>query len=302
LQWNKIYGGEFGTSILYFVYDVKETSHGGYIVAGGTYQALLLRIDSKGTMLWSMSYGYINTVNSVEETPDGGYVFAGSELVPYFGTRTSCTCIVRTDQYGNVLWNKTYKMWNKAQKMESLSSAYCLESTSDGGYIIGGEVYFEQSPEAFLIKTDSNGNVLWKMIYRGDDPAGARSVHQTNDGGYVIAGYRGSALWVLKVDQNGRELWSQSLNGSGFASGRCVQLTYDGGFIVAGTTSNFGNYFSSAMLIIKLRQSEPTIPMLVYVVGVGDSVLCVVSVALVGRIRKASRTRDHLPSSHVSVQ
>jgi hypothetical protein len=306
LQWNGTYGG--GNSDLEFGYDVKETSDGGYIVAGEVFSgirgfgsALLLRIDSKGTMLWSMSYGDLSTANSVEETPDGGYVFAGYESVPHFGSTTCGTWLVRTDHYGNALWNKTYKMgwW---------SGAYCVEATSEGGYIIGGEVYFERSPEAFLIKTDSNGNAYWTMFYGGDYYACAYSVHQTDDGGYVIGGHREglslneSALWVLKTDQEGRELWSKTFNGNGFASGRYVQVTSDGGYIAAGTTSRFGNYTHSDALIVKLGRYESSVLEMVRVVSVLDVVFVVVCLVLVMSIRRISRRRDHLPSSRASTQ
>jgi hypothetical protein len=77
--------------------------------------------------------------------------------------------------------------------------AFSVQQTSDGGYIVAGETNsFSASyySDAFLVKTDANGNISWAKTYRGTDWDVAFSVQQTSDGGYIVAG----ALSLIKTD------------------------------------------------------------------------------------------------------
>ena len=90
--------------------------------------------------------------------------------------------------------------------------AYSVQQTSDGGYIVAGETNsFSASyyGDAFLVKTDANGNIIWAKTYRGTSWDRARHVQQISDGGYIVAGWANSFgagnfdIFLVKTDANG---------------------------------------------------------------------------------------------------
>jgi hypothetical protein len=99
---------------------------------------------------------------------------------------------------------------------------------SDGGYLVAGE-----SGGAYLVKTDSSGNVLWSEQY--NNSSGANSVREASDGGYILAGSYSGLPLVIKVDSSGVETWRESGSSPGVA--RVAVQTADGGYAAFGTSN-----------------------------------------------------------------
>ena len=130
------------------------------------------------------------------------------------------------------LWSRTFG--------GSLGDAcYSMQQTTDGGYILAGSAQSFGS-NAWLLKTDENGDSIWSQTYSGS----IRSVQQTSDGGYVLAGaycLPGDCNFLLlKTDANGNQIWSRTFGGAEYDDCQSVQQTWDGGFILAGRTESFG--------------------------------------------------------------
>jgi hypothetical protein len=153
--WTKTYGGtgrDFGRS-------VRQTSDGGYIIAGSTRplgdsgQVYLIKTDASGDTLWSRTYGGVLQDGgwSVRQSSDSSYIIAGSTRS--FGN-SGQVYLIKTNITGDTLWTKTYGGSN-------IDYGYCVQQTTDGGYIIAGETYsFGMGfDDVYLIKTDGNGNV-----------------------------------------------------------------------------------------------------------------------------------------------
>jgi hypothetical protein len=244
VQWAKTYGGTSGD----YAYSVRQTSDGGYIVAGytGSFGAgggdiFLLKTDANGNIQWAKTYGGTDTENaySVQQTSDGGYIVAGYTYS--FGAGSTDVFLIKTDASGNIIWAKTYGGTD-------LEWAYSVQQTSDGGYIVAGYTYSfgAGGDDVFLIKTDANGNVQWAKTYGGTDNEVAHSVQQTSDGGYIVAGYTtsfgagGADLFLIKTDANGNVQWAKTYGETGWDVASSVQQTSDGGYIVAGFTESFG--------------------------------------------------------------
>ena len=64
-----------------------------------------------------------------------------------------------------------------------------LSQTMEGGYIVSGRTtsFGAGGIDAWLIKTDASGNMMWNKTYGGTKDDIAWSMIQTSDGGYIIA-------------------------------------------------------------------------------------------------------------------
>ena len=145
--WTKTYGGTTDD----IAYSVRQTTDGGYIIAGetnsfgaGGYDVYLIKTDSIGDTLWTRTYG--GTANdgggSVQQTTDGGYILVAVKVMGQ-----DSIWFLKTDADGDTLWTKTYGPSYYSSMRRS------VEHTTDGGYIAtGGDL---------LLKTDSLGDTLW---------------------------------------------------------------------------------------------------------------------------------------------
>jgi hypothetical protein len=244
VQWAKTYGGTSSD----YANSVKQTSDGGYIVAGetesfgaGRNDIFLIKTDASGNVQWAKTYGgtRYDWPSSVQQTSDGGYIVAGGTYS--FGAGNYDIILIKTDASGNIIWAKTYGGTD-----DDIASS--VQQTSDGGYIVAGRTYSFGAGwgDIFLIKTDANGNIIWAKTYGGTSSDYANSVKQTSDGGCIVAGgtwsfgagYRD--IFLIKTDAKGNVIWAKTYGGTSSDYANSVQQTSDGGYIVAGWTYSFG--------------------------------------------------------------
>ena len=193
-QWARTYGEGLPT---YIKRCLQQTSDGGYVVLGeiGT-NVWIVKLDLDGDIQWQRTYGQGISVkaHSIQQTSDEGYIFAG-----YIFTSGSSddVWIVKLDLDGDIEWQRTYGG-------SSIDKAYSIQQTSDGGYIVAGETWsLGANPYDFwILKLDSNGDIIWQRAYGGSGIERAYSIQQTSDGGYIVAGETASDLWVLKLDSS----------------------------------------------------------------------------------------------------
>ena len=236
--WNKTIGGpEFDIA-----YSIQQCENNSYIITGSTDlsglgdTAFLLKIDSKGDVLWMKTYGNNNTNSRfVQVTSDNGFIVVGSQQVS--GLLDLDFLLIRTDPDGAMLWNRTFD--GKGRDL-----GQCVQQTSDGGFIVTGIIdSLGQEKGLYLFKVDGGGSMIWNQSL-GDYADAGNYVQQAFDGGYIITGYTrnlsGTDVCLIKTDSEGIVQWSRTFGGSGYDLGRCIQETSDGDFVIVGTSSSFG--------------------------------------------------------------
>jgi len=239
-EWNKTYGGVYHEGGR----DIKQTTDGGYIIAGytssygaGSTDAWLLKIDASGNYEWDSTFGGSDedSVRSVAQTSDGSYILTGR--TKSYGAGMNDLWLIKADSNGNHLWNETFGGTGE-------DGGYSVAETNDGSYIITGRRISVSSGtdwDVWLIKTDTRGDLIWDKTYGADGSDGGYSVAQTVDGGYIIAGFTSSYgagwldFWLIKTDSLGNLQWHKTFGGLGHDAAHSVfQTQPDTGYIMTG--------------------------------------------------------------------
>ncbi|MBE9483836.1 MAG: YIP1 family protein [Bacteroidetes bacterium] len=253
-QWNKTFGGT-GRDI---AYSAIQTSDGCYLIIGETESygiesdAWLIKIDVNGSEQWNKTFGGNNPdwIGMAQQTSDGGFVLTG--YTESYG-KSGDAWLIKTDVNGNQQWSKTFGG-------KDSDWVVSVKKTSDDGYILAGttESFGAGKYDAWLIKTDANGNSQWERTFGGAEDDMISSFQKTSDGGFILTGdtvsYGGSydpyndcywpKVWLIRTDSNGNLQWNRTFGRYTTNGGRSVQQTSDGGFILAGV----GSYYDAGLI------------------------------------------------------
>jgi len=227
--------------------DLVQTSDGGYVISGDTASLgnstdyWLIKVDAAGNMLWNKTYGGagLENENAMVQTSDGGYALFG--FTNSFGAGGQDFWLVKTDSAGTMQWNKTYGG-------NGSDTGVSVFQTSDGGYALAGltSSFGAGGMDAWLVKTDSVGNMVWNKTYGGAGADYAFSVVQTSDGGYAVSGPTasfgagGNDIRLFKTDSAGTMQWNKTYGGPLAEWMDQMIPTADGGYAISGYTSSFG--------------------------------------------------------------
>ncbi len=234
---------------------VTNTPDNGFIIAGQwNGEAMVMKADSAGTLLWEKQIGESmnESFNCITPTIDSCFVLAGSIYDP--GNQNSEIFYLKITAEGDTLWSKSIDPGN-------WGTVASISQTSDRGFVLCGTVSQNGSPSSkiFITKLSEVGNVTWmKMLSAGNNTNNANSVRQTPDSGFIVMGYLGNLspfneqVLLIKLTPQGQVSWSKQYNlpGSDFAFGCDVLVkedglysyffTIDAGFVLM-KTDNSGN-------------------------------------------------------------
>lgn len=230
-------------------------------VSYGDEDFAVMVFDDSGNKLWEKSYGGANwdQLRSALKVQSGGFILAGETQSGVSGIKTSPNngisdfWVVRIDDNGNLLWEKSYGR-------ADIESAVKIIATPDGGYLIGG-LSLSNTPgynygisDYQLMKIDASGNLLWTKLYGGAAYDELYDLVATTDGNFFLCGNSNSPvsgnktsnpigqedIWLIKVDQNGSVLWDKCYGtAAGDYRGRLLALQ-DGNTIIVESSVNTG--------------------------------------------------------------
>ncbi len=267
-------------------YKVIQTADSNFVCVGNTHpfdnkdrdsDFLVTKTSGFGDVIWNR---YSETLalegfSSVIEMKDHGddLLLVGG----YAGELSSGgdnVYIVRTDNFGNIRWEKRFDYDN------FIDSGRDIVKTYDHNYIVlavGGEVVenwqdLGVSPfndNIWLLKINIRGDTLWTKSFDlgflfDESPS---KIIQTSDSCFVVTGSIHTPLtspwedlFIAKFDHNGELLWNKIYGSDGYDNGMDIKRTKDGGFIIVGKyVKNFETENNADIWLLKTDVNGDTL-------------------------------------------
>ena len=168
---------------------------GGGYVSGGNSESLsavneiyLMRFDATGDTLWTRVFGDPTLSDywigrQVKRTTDGGFLIVGD--TDESGTVDGFA--LKTDSLGNEQWRRTYG-WSTSQIDALLSTDH---APSDTYYMAGSRYVNDSNRDIWVQRTDTLGEVIWRVSWGGSFDDGSGHLSTLNDGNALIANAHG---------------------------------------------------------------------------------------------------------------
>jgi hypothetical protein len=264
IQWQKCLGGTGWDE----AWDIKQTTDGGYIVAGrtnsvdgdatGTQGGLdywIVKLTEDGVISWQRNFGGSKEDNAyaIIQTSDGGYIVAGetlSENGDVLGNHGDADFwIIKLSSAGQLEWQKP--LGGSFQ-----DRANDVVETPDGGLMVVGSVSSADGDvtgkkggfDVWVVKLTGAGNLEWQKPFGGSSDDRGSSIRRTSGNQYIISGSTESIdgdvagndglvdYWVLEITDQGEINWEISIGGFLGERANMAVPTTDNGCVVVGAT------------------------------------------------------------------
>lgn len=267
----------FGGTSADYAAGVFQTSTGDFVIGGssnnpenvnflGAFDFYLVKTTQDGEIIWEKRYGGPDRdfAEDFYQTSDGGFIMCGRSYSEEGNVRINFGeqdwWILKLDNEGNIVWELTLGGIGD-------DVANSVIETMDNGYLIAGtsSSLIENSPvsgrgeDAWLVKLDNQGNLLWANNYGGTGTDKLNSILELANGEIILNASTTSIdgdvtnknsddqdLWVLKLSATGGILWQNTFGGSEFDMGEDMVLSANDDIVISGETfSSDGNIESN---------------------------------------------------------
>ncbi len=280
---NLLWSTVLGTNMTDIAQSISQTLDLGYIIAGtsaggrsgnknslniGQGDIWLLKLNNQGIVQWQKTIGgnSMDRVSKILVLPDGTYLIAGNsesgvtdnrdlEIEPDIILKKSEErgsqdyWILKLDQRGNKIWEKTFG----GIYFDELRS---VVQSNDLGFILAG---ISNSPvsgdktsdnEGFndwwIIKTDTDGNMLWQTTIGSEADEQLYTINKTIDNNYIVAGNKSnnmasdlSDFEIVFIDNDGNIMQQTYIDEGRTDILTNMQRMHAGDFLLSGFSSSF---------------------------------------------------------------
>ena len=202
----------------------------------------IIIVNQKGDLKKNKKITDLNGyILSATKLTNGSFLFIGNNKP---NNERSKIWIIKTDQYLNTTWIKSYGSDNHDNR------GYSIIEFNEKEYWVLGNTEASKN-NALILKIDNNGNEKWFSYLQKLNCTFATHMIINQKKEVVIGGQNANQLFVSKIDNEGNILWNYNYRNYNNKKYRLYEIknTKDGGVIIAGNTNE---NFKKDILIIKL--------------------------------------------------
>jgi len=254
-----------------------RTADGGYALCGWTKSygpgapspnVLVAKLKSAGNLQWAWALGgnADDRAFSIVQTQDSGYALAGYTYT-YGPAPYPNLLVMKLKPAGLPQWTRVY--WCNPHL--GAEEGYSIAETRDGGFAVAGraEILAAGSFDAYVLKLDPMGNLLWMNFVGGAADDEAYSVAEDVQTNVMAAGWTKSYgtnpgvtadIFALQCAPGGTPIWQATygwaVQDEQLLDDRSLVATTDGGSALCGLTRSVGPGTPSPnFLLLKLTQT-----------------------------------------------
>jgi Tol biopolymer transport system component len=266
----RIYGDRYND----YLFDILLLPDGGTLLAGQVNNtgpsarissgvARLIRTDSEGDIVWEKDYGGDDDamLYSLIQVGEDEYVALGQIAASYARDEMDMY-LIKIDGEGNEIWSHTYGG-------RGMDDARMIRQALDGGFILIGcmadefPTGIQYEADIFLVKTDAEGNEVWRRTYGNKILSTGWGVEPTPDGGYVLIGWEAKTypdrdVLAIKTNEMGDIEWTRTwdLDPGDRDAGYDLILTSDGHIVIACIKSMNSGPRGAVLIKVDLNGNE----------------------------------------------
>jgi uncharacterized delta-60 repeat protein len=220
----------------------------------GIGDVFLLKYNGNGTLLWQRTWGGVgNDVGTGVAVNSSGDVYV-TGYTNSSGAGGFDAILLKFNSAGSLVWQRS---WGGRGN----DYGYGIALDARGGVYVSGETTSlgAGGSDAFVLKTDASGNLLWARTWGGNGDDSGRSIATDSLGSIYVAGYTQSfgagypSAFLLKLNSTGDLLWQRIWIGSNCARAYGVAVDSSDNVYSTGTDPCIGAY--SAGLLSKYNSS-----------------------------------------------
>lgn len=234
IQWSKNLGGSYDER----GYSIFQTPDSGYVLASTTssndgdvsgnhswqvgYSSdyWIVKLNQTGDVQWQKcrgggaDEGHGPNILKIIPSMEGGFTAIGyteshDDDVSGIHGNLKDAWVFKLDPFGNLLWQKClggFDLDYGTSVVQLLDSTYLILSVA---FSIDGDVTNNHSPssDAWLVRLDFGGNLVWAQCYGGSDLDGAFDLKSTSDEGLIVAGYTLSNDGDVSGNHGSEDVW-----------------------------------------------------------------------------------------------
>ncbi|MFN3851544.1 MAG: hypothetical protein ACK4NY_19050 [Spirosomataceae bacterium] len=240
--WKKCYGGLQNEDLS----DIVQTSNNDFVIVGktnsndqyispnkGNNDALIIRVNSSGTQLWSKTYGgsQVDEAKGVVELTDGSIMVNNTSISndgdllnkihsPYFED----IWLMKLSSSGSLIWDRMYGGTYKEKASSILLTSHNKLIVVGNTGSSNGDVALGFHPpvgvnidylDFWVFEIDNLGNIVWQKIFGGNNNEDALNALMLKNGSLIVGGKtrsdangdvvgfeggEGHDAWLVKID------------------------------------------------------------------------------------------------------